>query len=518
MGQVWAARLLGTRGFQKLVAIKTILPSEEDEQQRESMLRSEAALASSIKHPNVVEGLDLGEYGGTLYFVMEWVAGEPLAFVLKNAASKGGIPLPITAYIVASACKGLSAAHEARDDAGQLLGLVHRDISPQNLLISYGGAIKLADFGVAKATQRMAQASVIGQVKGKFAYMSPEQVRGAPIDGRSDIFAMGIVLYRMIAGRHPFKGETPGEMLARIVSGDPPLRPSTLVRGIEPDMDEVVMRALAHDPDERFENARQMQLALEQTVLSSETCNERDLRAFMHRLAGPRVAERARALREAVDVADARAAGSSHEPRCARVDSVSPDSAREAATGEEESSSNVPAAARDETPDATLSDLNLWLRRVRQDRRRKISRVIAAVVVAGAASLLTSVPPHRNSFPSAASSNEPIVAKPEALQSPTADPISWSIPPMATSTALAPPEQPMSVPVIQSGHPEPRRPIHPPAPVLPPHEARTAAHERSDAVRSPSQDDDDGDDPAVGTETTGVSPKEPDWDPLRARK
>ena len=307
MGQVWAARLHGTRGFQKLVAVKTLLPTEGTDKQLEKMLLSEAALASRIKHPNVVEGLDLGEQDGTLYFVMEWVSGEALDYVLKGSVASGGLPLPILVQIAAQACSGLQAAHDAHDERGTPLGLVHRDVSPQNLLVAYNGTVKLADFGVAKATQQMSQGSVTGEVKGKFAYMSPEQVRGARLDGRSDIFAMGVVLYRMLTRKHPFKGLTPAETLGRILSNQPPPRPSTIVPSLPPKLDAVVMRALATDRSQRFGTALEMRLALESALpKTTPPCNERDLEALMVKLFGERLSDRTRALTSAAALVDAK--------------------------------------------------------------------------------------------------------------------------------------------------------------------------------------------------------------------
>src|SRR5688572_29692416 len=156
MAQVWAARLRGSRGFQKWVAIKTILPDVIDNTRMERMFLEEAQLASQIHHPNVVGTLELGEHEGTLYLVMEWVDGEPLNQVMAKAAGSGGLPLPIAVNLIGQACQGLYAAHELRDDAGVLVGLVHRDVSPQNLLVSFSGTAKLVDFGIAKATARSA--------------------------------------------------------------------------------------------------------------------------------------------------------------------------------------------------------------------------------------------------------------------------------------------------------------------------------------------------------------------------
>src|SRR5687767_8038968 len=157
MARVWAARFQGTRGFRKLVAIKTILPGAMDGERMERMFLEEATLASGIHHPNVVDTLELGEQDGVLFMVLEWVDGESLAAVMRETANSGGIPLSIGVALIAQACKGLHAAHELTDDHGNPLGVVHRDISPHNLLVSFGGIAKLVDFGVAKATQRSSE-------------------------------------------------------------------------------------------------------------------------------------------------------------------------------------------------------------------------------------------------------------------------------------------------------------------------------------------------------------------------
>jgi hypothetical protein len=217
------------------------------------------------------------------------------------------LPLPIVIQIAAQACSGLQAAHDARDDAGTPLGLVHRDVSPQNLLVAYNGTVKLADFGVAKATQQMSQGSVVGQVKGKFPYMSPEQVRGAQLDGRSDIFAMGVVLYRMLTGKHPFKGQTPAETLGRILSNQSPPRPSTLIPSLPATLDAVVMLALAADRNQRFPTARDMRLELESALPGTTPVgSERDLEALMIKLFGRRLSDRRHALTSAAALVDAK--------------------------------------------------------------------------------------------------------------------------------------------------------------------------------------------------------------------
>jgi serine/threonine-protein kinase len=303
MGQVWAARQSGTRGFQKLVAVKTVLAVDEDSGNLEEMLFEEASLASQIRHPNVAQTLDLGEQNGTLYLVMEWVDGEPLDFILRSARSVGGIPIAIAVHLIIQALKGLQAAHEAKNSKGELLGIVHRDISPQNLLVTYSGVVKLVDFGVAKATHQTSQPTTLGQVKGKFAYMSPEQVNGLPIDARADVFAMGIVLYRLTTGKHPFKSDTPAATIHNILNMDPAY-PSALAPTYPRALEAVVMKALARDRDERFASAQEMVLALEQALPATVTANaEKNTEAFLRKLFAKRIAERHEALQAALKAA-----------------------------------------------------------------------------------------------------------------------------------------------------------------------------------------------------------------------
>ena len=195
MAEVWAARLHGSRGFQRLVAIKTIASGVMDDARMEQMFLEEASLAARIHHPNVAMTLDLGEDDGDLYMVMEWVDGEPLTVIFRQAQERKPLPLEIAVNLIGQACEGLHAAHELCDDHGLPLGLVHRDVSPHNVLVTHSGTVKLVDFGIAKATNVLTSHSASGELKGKFAYMAPEQLRGEPIDRRADIFAIGVLLY-----------------------------------------------------------------------------------------------------------------------------------------------------------------------------------------------------------------------------------------------------------------------------------------------------------------------------------
>ena len=304
MGRVWAARLRGTRGFSKLVAIKTILASSSEDELFERMLLDEALLASQIQHPNVAQCLDLGEQQGLLYLVMEWVEGEPLDELIKNANAAGGIPLPIALEIVEQACKGLHAAHELRDAAGEPLGLVHRDVSPQNLMVSYSGTIKLVDFGIAKATQRAPAVSGGGEIKGKLSYMSPEQARGETIDRRTDIFALGVILYALTTGRHPFRGATPIETLRRICSNEPVPKPSDIQPGYPPGLERAVMRAIARNPNERWNTVAELMHAMLDGAPAPS--GEDALGAFVRKVCSERAQGRRSRIRDALRVADGR--------------------------------------------------------------------------------------------------------------------------------------------------------------------------------------------------------------------
>ena len=312
MAQVWAARLRGSRGFQKLVAIKTILAGVIDNARMEQMFLEEAQLASQIHHPNVVGTLELGEENNALYLVMEWVDGESLSVVLAKATESGGVPLPIAVNLIGQACQGLYAAHNLRDESGNLLGLVHRDVSPQNLLVSFSGTAKLVDFGIAKATSKASGLTEAGEIKGKFAYMAPEQVRGQAIDARTDLFALGILLYLLTTGKHPFRGDHPGATVQNICSEHGPTPPSAFLADYPPALEEVVLKALAKDPEQRFASANDMLTALESAMPGPlEASFEVQVAAYLKRLFGARATERRAAIRLAQEHADRQRAESS---------------------------------------------------------------------------------------------------------------------------------------------------------------------------------------------------------------
>jgi eukaryotic-like serine/threonine-protein kinase len=305
MAQVWAARLRGSRGFQKIFAIKTILAGTIDDTRMERMFLQEATLASQIHHPNVVTTIELGEDEGILYLVMEWVDGESLKYIMTRAAQCGNLPLPVAVNLIGQACKGLHAAHDLRDESGTPIGVVHRDVSAQNVLVTYSGNAKLVDFGIAKATASSAGVTQAGEIKGKFAYMAPEQVTGDVVDRRTDIFGMGVILYLLTTGRHPFKGVHTAETLQNICSKRPPRLPTAIIPGYPPELEAVVLKSLAKDPNDRWPTANDMLSALERAMPQSlDGSFEVQVADYMNELLGDRVRERRMQLRVAQEQAD----------------------------------------------------------------------------------------------------------------------------------------------------------------------------------------------------------------------
>ena len=265
MGTVWAARERGPAG-DKIVAVKTMLPSLSSDPRCKRMFLTESRIASRIKHPNVCAILDQGEQNGVLYFVMEWIDGDALVALLGGSTRKQGrpLPLPVAVRIAIESARGLHAAHELRDDGGALVGLVHRDVSPHNILITRDGSVKIADFGVAKAMAHADNPTTnTGHMKGKILFMAPEQVYSEQLDRRSDIFALGIVLYQLTTGTHPFAASHDLATMARIARPEPVDPPSTLVPDYPPALEAAVVRALAKDPAERFATMAELAEALE---------------------------------------------------------------------------------------------------------------------------------------------------------------------------------------------------------------------------------------------------------------
>jgi eukaryotic-like serine/threonine-protein kinase len=320
MAMVWAARQRGSRGFQKIVAVKTMLPKLTEDPQFEKMFLDEASLASRIQHPNVVEVLDLGEQDGVLFIAMEWLDGVPLNQLMKAAKLATGIPLDVAVHFLTHAAEGLHAAHELKDDKGRSIGLVHRDVSPQNIIVGYDGFTKMVDFGLAKATALGDGATRAGQLKGKISYMAPEQVRGDSLDRRADLFALGVVLYAVTTGKHPFRRESEGATLFAISSPDPAPSPSKFIEGYPEKLEAVLMKAIAKDPNDRYSTALEMARALEETLPEAERVHGGErVGRFVNELLGAQREEQRSQLAEALRRADR----NSLSPASATLDGLS---------------------------------------------------------------------------------------------------------------------------------------------------------------------------------------------------
>lgn len=268
MATVWAARQTGSHGFRKTVALKTMLPSLGDDPQFERMFLAEARLAMRVHHPNIAETLDLGEEDGLLYLVMEWIDGESLSTLLKAIEGSGvRFPIRLALHVCSRASRGLHAAHEVTDDDDQPVGIVHRDVSPQNLMISYDGHVKVVDFGVAKG-QTEGMPTQVGQFKGKVPYMAPEQASGEGIDRRTDVFAMGTLLYRLTVGKHPFLGANQGVTMANVVSAEP-MSPQAVHPDFPPELEAVIRRCLAKSPRDRYASMAALADELDALLVSS---------------------------------------------------------------------------------------------------------------------------------------------------------------------------------------------------------------------------------------------------------
>ncbi|MBI5535900.1 MAG: serine/threonine protein kinase [Deltaproteobacteria bacterium] len=270
MAEIYLARARTELGGARLVVVKQILPDLSGNEQFAEMLIQEAKLAARLNHANVVQVFDLGRHEGVLFIAMDYVDGFDLNELLRRCArSKTPLPIPFALLIVIEALRGLDYAHRRADDFGAPMGIVHRDVSPSNVLISFDGEIKLCDFGIARAND-MADVLPEDAIKGKAGYMSPEQARGEPIDARSDVFAIGIVLWELIAGRKLYKASDTGPTLLQLARAAeiPPLPSRDLPS--EPELHAIVEHALTADRDQRFASAQAMLKALEGYVADAK--------------------------------------------------------------------------------------------------------------------------------------------------------------------------------------------------------------------------------------------------------
>jgi serine/threonine-protein kinase len=276
MAEVYAARVRGEAGFQKLVAVKRMLPQLADDEEFTNMFLDEARVAANISSPNCVSTIDLGRAeDGSLYIVMELVVGVTLARLLKwSVKNRRPIPVHVCIDLLCQAAHGLHDAHEASTPLGEPLRIIHRDVSPQNVLVGVDGRVRLTDFGVARAVQRMTE-TVAGRVKGKFAYMAPEQLTAQEIDRRADLFSLGVVSWEFFTGQRLFVGEHPAETMDRVRN-----MPILSVSEVRPDVPEpvaqVVASALERNRDLRCPTAREFEQRLRSAAMESGIHYDKD--------------------------------------------------------------------------------------------------------------------------------------------------------------------------------------------------------------------------------------------------
>ena len=298
MAEIHLSLMSGLAGFEKLIVIKRILPTFAGEQNYVDMFLDEARLAASMAHPNVVHVYDLGRVDSSIYLAMEYIAGQDLAHVLKTCKRSGKIvPYPLVARIISDACAGLHYAHTLRDARGNQLNVIHRDISPGNLLVSYDGVTKVLDFGVARSETHVVKTEQ-GTLKGKLAYLAPEQVQRNKFDARVDVWALGVVMWEALLVRRLFRGDNELRLATQITS-DPILSPLEIAPIVPPILAEIAMQALQRDPKKRYPSAQAMRDDLEGYLRSLDApTTTADVAAFMKTLFADEYSANERLLRD----------------------------------------------------------------------------------------------------------------------------------------------------------------------------------------------------------------------------
>lgn len=302
MGTVWLARVRGYQGFEKLFAVKTLLPQFADDDQFRTMFVDEARLVAQIRHGNVVGVEHLGDHDGTIYLALEWVQGGAWSELIRACHRANTMPTDVMLRIAAGACAGLEAAHELRSEDGALLNVVHRDVSPQNILITEAGTTRLIDFGIAKSIGRSSEKTQAGLIKAKLEYASPEQVNFRTVDRRADLWGLGVILHYIFAGFLPFEAASDVRLVMAI--GEGIVKP--MGRHVPRPIADVVHKALQVDPAARFQTAAEMRSAIE-ACISSPTPPEA-VAACLRDLLGAELGTRRQDIRAAIEESNLRAA------------------------------------------------------------------------------------------------------------------------------------------------------------------------------------------------------------------
>ena len=314
MAEIWLARQAGPRGFEKVVVIKRIIDSYSHDPEFVEMFLDEARIAAQLNHANIVQILDLGEHRSAWYIAMESLAGENVA-VLMRAARKQSyqLPLPVVIKIIAMAAEGLSHAHDRSGPDGKPLNVVHRDVSPQNIVVTYDGQVKVVDFGIAKAASRGFNTAV-GKVRGKFSYMAPEQAQGAPLDARADIFALGVVAYEVATGARLFKSDDPASVLNMVLAPEPIPLASEKNPDVPEDLAQVLAKALERRREDRYQTAQAFGRALDGWLARQGMPGSSEIAAQMQSIFASRIKSRSQLI-ESASRGELTPSGASHALR-----------------------------------------------------------------------------------------------------------------------------------------------------------------------------------------------------------
>ncbi|HTA19778.1 MAG TPA: protein kinase [Polyangia bacterium] len=346
MAEVFKAKTFGVEGFERLLAVKRILPNIAEDEEFIAMFIDEAKIAVQLQHANIAQIFDLGKVEDSYFIALEYVPGKDLRSIFDRLRGKGEVmTIQQACHIIMQVCEGLDYAHNKRDAQGRELHLVHRDISPQNVLIGYDGEVKLIDFGIAKAAGKASKTQA-GILKGKFGYMSPEQVRGLPIDRRSDIFSVGIVLYELLTNERLFVGESDFSTLEKVRNVEI-MPPSSYNKKIPSELERIVLKVLAKDPEDRYSNAIDLHDDLQSFLHKiGEFYSRKDLSAWMKKMFAVEIEEDQAKLEQYRQLV---APGGAAEPQ-----SMSMSMSRRAAVG---GAQTPPPAIRPSAPNARAAAL-----------------------------------------------------------------------------------------------------------------------------------------------------------------
>jgi serine/threonine-protein kinase len=285
MAEIYLARDSGPRAIQRHLVVKRVLPHVADDQEAVEMFVQEASLCVHLKHPNICPIYEFGEANGSFFLAMEWVRGVSLRDLIDVTRRDGGLPVAFVMQLFSDLAGALHHAHTARDQNGRPLGIVHRDVTPENIIVGFDGVVKLIDFGIAKADLGAAQKTEKGVLKGKFAYISPEQYQGKELDGRSDVFSLSVCLYEALAGKSLYERASEYETVAAIVLDPdiPNVRDSR--RDVPQELEDIVRRGLAKDRDDRFRSADELQMRLQRLMASlGEVVRHADVASWLDAL------------------------------------------------------------------------------------------------------------------------------------------------------------------------------------------------------------------------------------------